>query len=335
MTGPAKNAKGTETMLRMWMLLRNVINSFLKKGTSYAILVVIVLASVIIIPSFFRTQNLINISEQAAPLLIVSIGQTFAVLVSGIDLSVASVLSCTNIILASTTGGSNERAMPITGLCLVFGFGVGLLNGWCIVKRRVPAFIMTLGMAIVLEGGRLVYTKGSAYGYIPSIIQLVSKGRGGIFPFYIFIPIVIAVAALILLKRSAFGREVYAIGGNVKAAFISGVRTDRVRMACYVICSVMAVISGILLSGYLGVADNWAAKGYDLDSIAAVAVGGTAFSGGIGGVGGTIAGVLLIVLISNFLLFFGLGIETQLIGKAFIVILAVSVYIRLKNIRLS
>lgn len=130
-----------------------------------------------------------------------------------------------------------------------------------------------------------------------------------------------------LLKRTVFGRQVYAVGGNIKTAHLSGFNTDGVIIACYVISGVLAAVAGLFLAGWIGVADNWVGRGYELTSIAAVVIGGTSFQGGIGGVSGTIAGVLIIVALYNLLLLLQLPVELQHIVKGAILIIAVAFYV--------
>jgi len=309
---------------RLWSSL-----GILQKGGAYIALFLLVGVGAMISPAFYKPRNIFNMLEQGSSLGVVSIGQTFVILGGGIDLSVASVMACTNIIIASLTEGRDEIVLPVIFLCLFFGSLIGLINGVFIVKRRVPAFIMTLGMMIILQGARFVYTKGAPYGYIPSIVRFSGVGRiGPLLPCSLIIFVIIAVLSYVILTKITFGRRLYCSGANEKAAYVTGVNTDLIKIITYVVSGFLAVVGGIILSGYLGTADNWAGKGYELDSIAAVVVGGTTFEGGVGGVIGTIAGVLLITIMSNLLLLLGLKIETQLIGKSIIIIAAVALYMR-------
>ena len=302
----------------------------LKKGGIYLILLLLVGVSSIISPDFYHFKNIFNILEQSSFKGIVSLGQTLVILGGGIDLSVASVMSCVNVLLAAITLGRNEVTLQAILICLVFGSLIGLINGVIIVKRGVPAFIVTLGMMIILQGLRLIYTKGAPWGYIPSIIRFLGVGRiMGSFPISFIIFLIIAVLSYIVLKKMIFGRQLYAVGVNERAAHSTGVNTDLIRIITYVVCGLLAAVSGIILSGYINTADNWAAKGYELDSIAAVVVGGTMLEGGTGGVSGTVAGIILIALVTNLMVFAGLGIEMQLIGKSLIIIASISLYRRI------
>jgi ribose/xylose/arabinose/galactoside ABC-type transport system permease subunit len=301
-----------------------------KKGGIYLILLILVGVSSIISPDFYHSKNIFNILEQSSFKGIVSLGQTLVILGGGIDLSVASVMSCVNVLLAAFTLGRNEVTLQAIFICLVFGSLVGLINGVIIVKKGVPPFIVTLGMMIILQGLRLIYTKGAPWGYIPSIIRFLGVGRiMGSFPISFIIFLIIAGLSYIVLKNMIFGRQLYAVGVNERAAHSSGVNTDLIRIITYVVCGLLAAVSGIILSGYINTADNWAAQGYEFYSIAAVVVGGTMLEGGRGGVHGTVAGVILIALMTNLMVFAGLGIEMQLIGQSLILIAGISLYMRI------
>jgi len=298
----------------------------LRRNSILTILLVFLAGSAILFPSFYKLNNILNILCQSSYIGIVSLGQTFVVLGGGIDLSVASLMSCINVLLANLTLGK-DAAVPWTiPVLLLVGAGIGLVNGFIIVKRRVPAFVVTLGVAVVLNGLRLILTNGAPFGYIPRSVRFLGSGKLGIIPVAFLVFLLVMVVSHVVLKKAIFGRHLYAVGVNEKASHSMGIRTDGVRIASYVICSVMAALSAVILSGYINTADNWSAKGMDLDSIAAVVLGGTMLEGGRGGVIYTMIGVLLIGLVTNVIVYAGLAIEIQLIAKALVFILAVALY---------
>lgn len=301
----------------------------LRKGSIFIILVLVVAVSGIIFPPFYKVDNLLNILNQSSYIGVVSVGQTFVILGGGIDLSVASVMSCVNVLLATLTLGKDALTVQAIVFLLAFGAVVGFVNGVIIVKRKVPAFVITLGMSVILNGLRLLYTNGAPFGYISPIVRFLGAGRIATIPVSFALFVIIVVIGHVLLRKMTFGRKLYAVGVNEKAAFSMGINTDRIRIMTYVICSMLAAASGIILSGYINTADNWSAKGMELDSIAAVVLGGTLLEGGRGGVTYTMAGVILIALVSNLIVFAGLAIEMQLIVKALIFIIAITIYLRL------
>jgi ribose/xylose/arabinose/galactoside ABC-type transport system permease subunit len=310
----------------MGLQAKSMVVDSLRKGSILIIMALVIAVSAILFPSFYKLTNLLNILNQSSYIGIVSVGQTFVVLGGGIDLSVASVMSCINVMLASLTLGKDALTPQVILLLLLVGAIIGFINGVTIVKRKVPAFVITLGMGVILNGLRLILTNGAPFGYIPPMVRFLGSGKIGVIPVAFMVFLLVVILSQIALRSMVFGRQLYAVGVNEKAAHSMGVNTDRVRIVSYVVCSVLAALSAIILSGYINTADNWSAKGLDLDSVAAVVIGGTMLEGGKGGVVYTMAGVLLIALVSNLIVYAGLAIEMQLVAKALIFIIAVAIY---------
>jgi ribose transport system permease protein len=216
--------------------------------------------------------------------------------------------------------------LPALVACVGLGAVFGLINGLLITKRKVAPFIATLGMAIVITGAQLVWTNGAPKGDMPDLIRFLGRGGVGPIPAALIVFTILSIVAAFVLRRTVFGRRVYAVGGNAEAARLSGTNTDRVIIGVYVISGVMAALGGIILGGFIGVSDNWVGKGLELDSIAAVVIGGTSLFGGRGGVSGTAAGVILLTILLNLVLLLGLPVEVQLVVKGLVIIGAVTVY---------
>ena len=235
-------------------------------------------------------------------------------------------MAMTTVVVADMTNGKNVRILP--ALLVVFGIGiaVGLLNGLLVTKRRVPPFIATLGVAILLEGIRFVYTKAAPSGSIPPGVRFFGNEAIGPLPTNLIVLLVFSAIGLFVLHKTVFGRHIYATGVNREAARLSGVDVDRVTLLTYVICSVLAVLGGLILAGFIGYADNYLGRGYELESIAAVVIGGTSFAGGSGGIGGTVVGVLLLTMLFNIVLLLSLPVEYQLVVKGLVIIAAVALY---------
>jgi ribose/xylose/arabinose/galactoside ABC-type transport system permease subunit len=298
----------------------------LEKSAIYIVLVVVILLSSIVSPVFLRERNISNVIRQAAILGVVATGQTFVILGGGIDLSVASVIAFMSILSANLMAGKSEMFLPIAALCLGISLVIGLMNGLFVTWLRVPPFITTLAMALVIQGVRFIYCNGIPKGSIPNELRFFGRGMVLGVPLPVILCIVLALIAWILLKRTTFGRNVYATGGNIRTAFLSGVRIDFVRTMTYVLSSLWAGIAGLILTGYIGFVDNWLGRGYDLNSIAAVVIGGTALSGGKGGVWGSLAGALMTWIMFNNVILLGLDVDAQRIVKGVVIILAVSLY---------
>jgi ribose/xylose/arabinose/galactoside ABC-type transport system permease subunit len=299
---------------------------FIRKYAIYIFLVLLFVISSLSSPTFLKHQNLKNILNQAAPLGIASIGQTFVILTGrvGLDLSVASVMATVAVIFAGLTGGQDVLFLPVVAICLLFGSLVGLSNGLLITKRRVPPFMATLGMTIIVQGLRFIYTRGAPKGNFPPILRFLGTGEIGPIPVSILSLAILTAIAAIILKKTTLGRQIYVIGGNINTAILSGYNVNFIVTLAFMISGFMAAIAGIYLAGWIGISDNWVGKGYELDSIAAVVIGGTSLHGGRGGVLGTIAGVLIIMMLYNLVLILHLPFQVQLIVKGVVIILAAS-----------
>lgn len=294
----------------------------------YIFLVLLVIIATFISPEFFNPQNLKDILNQSAALGIVAIGQTFVILIGGggLDLSVGSVMATVAVIMAHNTEGQNALFFPVLGVCILFGLIIGCINGLLITKRKVQPFMATLGMMIIVQGIRFIYTKGMPKGNFPPIQRFLGTGDVGPIPASIISLIVMLVIAWFVLRKTTFGRKIYAIGGNIQTARLCGYNTDLIIIGVFMISGFMATLAGVYLGGWIGISDNWVGKGYELDSIAAVVMGGTTFEGGRGGVVGTIVGVLIVMMLFNIVLLVGLPVQAQYIVKGVVIILATSFY---------
>jgi ribose/xylose/arabinose/galactoside ABC-type transport system permease subunit len=306
------------------------IKIFFEKYGIYVFLLLIVLFSSLVSPAFLKPQNIVNILNPAAALGMVAIGQTFVILTGGggLDLSVASLMATVAVIAAAYTGGQDSQLLPAAAICLVFGILIGLINGLLITKLRVPPIMATLGMMIILLGGRFLYTKGIAKGSYPPLLRFLGTGFVGPIPTSVVSLAILLIIAAVLLKKTVLGRQIYALGGNISAAILSGYNTDLILIIVYIFSAVSASIAGLYLAGWIGVADNWVGQGYEIDSVAAVVMGGTSFEGGRGGVFGTIAGVLILVILYNLVLLLHFSIQTQYMVKGVVIIIAASFYVR-------
>ncbi len=213
-----------------------------------------------------------------------------------------------------------ELALPIG---LVLGLAIGLLNGFLVAWGRMPAIIVTLATMGMARGLGLIYSGGYPISGLPSWISWFGIGRIGILPVPVVIMLVIYALAFVLLQRTAFGRHVYALGGNETAAQLSGVKTRRVKLAVYAISGLTSAFAAVILTGRLMSGQPNAGVGFELDAIAAVVLGGTAISGGRGLILGTLIGAVLLGILNNGLNLMGINPYLQDVIKGGIILLAI------------
>ncbi|HSR19657.1 MAG TPA: ABC transporter permease, partial [Anaerolineales bacterium] len=244
----------------------------------------------------FTNPNIVlNIIVRSVALGIVAVGQTLVIVGASIDLSVAYLISVTAVLSSYIMQGDPAR-VPLA-IVIVFAIGalVGLINGLVITKLNVNAFIATLGMSLFLAGG--INASFSNYtGSVPKSFQFFGYAKlFNLIPVSIFVLLIIVIAGWLLLTRTKFGAHLYGVGGSAEVARLSGLRTDRIVILAHVLCSMSAVLTGVFLVSRLQSGAPWVGPDgiYDLESIATTVVGGTALSGGKGGVWGTLAGVLI------------------------------------------
>lgn len=294
-------------------------------GIYFALLILIIISG-ILSPSLVKPSHLLNITRQASALGIVAIGQTFVIMTQGVDFSVGATLTLVEILTAGIISGREEMVIPVVIFCLGIGAFIGLLNGLAIVKLKLVPFVMTLAMSSMITGVYLLYTGGSPRGRLPSVLRFIGAGRiGNVFPAAIIVFIIVAIAAFVILRYTIFGRLVYFTGANPRASYFSGVNVDIVIIVCYIISGFCAAIAGILLAGYIGTGSLEVGSEYTLNSLAAVLMGGTFFSGGRGGIVGSIGGALALTFLFSLLTILGMPHSGKLITKGLIIVTMVLV----------
>ena len=287
----------------------------------YAIFVALLIECAILsaaTDSFLTTGNISNVLRQNAFTAILAAGMTFVILIGGIDLSVGSVVAFSGIVCAALLSNGFSMASAV-GAGLLGGVAAGLLNGALVTGIGVPPFIVTLATMQIVRGAAYKYTNARTITDLPeSFASLSGTATTAIIMLAIF------VSSWILLNRTAFGRHVYAIGGNQEAALLSGVRVRQVQLIVYSLCGLFAGLSGILVASRLNAGYPRAGEFYELDAIAAVVVGGTSLFGGRGSIWGTLAGAFFIGVLNNGLNLFRVSPYDQLIVKGAILLTAAS-----------
>jgi ribose transport system permease protein len=264
--------------------------------------------------------------QSVAVIAILAIGQTFVIITAGIDLSQGSVIGLTGILGAGVMAGGGLGGILLGILvALVVGAGVGLLNGLLTAYTKVPAFIVTLGTLSIASGAALLITGGEPIYQLPASFNAFGTGAFSVFPDIILVSIVLAVLGQILLGRTRFGRSVYAIGSNRRAATLSGLSVSRNIVLVYTMSGFLSAVGGMLLTAYVNSALPTAGENYELDSIAAVVIGGGSLFGGQGTVWASMLGVLLIGVLANGTDLLGLSNYAQTVILGCVVIGAVYV----------
>lgn len=251
-------------------------------------------------PGMFKGTQILNILQVSAFLGTVAIGQTVALLVGGIDLSVSGVITLVNIVLAALMNGRAEQTFPALGICLTLCILVGLVNGVFIAIVRVTPLIVTLAMNSILFGAALLYTGGAPRGSVTAEFAQIGQGHFMGVPLSALVWLMLAAIMIFLTRKTVFGRHLYAIGANPRAAYQMGVNVERVLIATYVLSSLLAGLAGILLTAYINLPSLGIGTQYQMTSIAAAVVGGTSLTGGLGTVLGSIGGVLFITELNSF-----------------------------------
>ena len=285
--------------------------------------IILVIISTILNPRFLTPTNILNVIRQISIFGILAIGQTFVILISGIDLSVGSILA---LVVVLTGGFLPEWGiLPTIFLGMLVGTLMGLINGLGVTLGNVQPFVMTLGMLGIARGLAFMYTGGMPIPVLDADFLFIGNGYflGVPVPGLLFIALVIIAA--FVLNYTPFGRYVYAIGSNAEAARLSGIRVDLIKSSVYAICGLTAAIAGIVFASQLAVAPPIAGEGYELDSIAAVVVGGADLFGGEGGMFGTFLGAAIIGSLSNILNLTGVNPFVQKLAKGILIIAAVTV----------
>ena len=275
-------------------------------------------------PIFLTTSNLINILVQSTLTGIIGIGMTLAIISGGIDLSVGSLVALFVCIVA--TQMANGVPVPVEILIgLLIGILAGIFNGTMIAYVGLQPFLVTLGTMSLFRGAALVYTNGNPIFNVPSAFRTIFSGDLFGIPDPILYLFGIAIVAFILLNYTRLGIYIKAIGGNEEAARMSGVNTQRNKVITYVICDMFTALAGLVLLGRLGAAEPIAGSGFELDAIAAAAVGGTSMSGGKGNIPGTILGALILGSLRDGLTLMNVQSFYQQLASGAIILIAVAV----------
>jgi ribose transport system permease protein len=273
---------------------------------------------------FLSTDNLLNIVRQTAMISIMGVAMTFVIAAKEIDLSVGSITALSSLTAAlAIQAGFGLVGGVVAGVGT--GIVVGLINGLLITKAGIPSFLVTLGTMGVISGAAMWVTNTAPVPIVdPTFNFIFGSGDIGPVPILLIWTLIATVIGHILLKKTAFGRQTLATGGNESAAKFSGVKTWKIKLMVFVGMGMMAGFAGILYAGRMHAGRFTFGEGDELSVIAAVILGGTALAGGVGTVIGTVIGSLMIGVINNGLIIMGLDVSQQMMIRGLIIILAVA-----------
>ena len=305
----------------------------LARFQSLIALIILCLVISLLSDKFLTSTNAWNVMRQISVNICISVGMTLVVLTAGIDLSIGSVLALCGAITAGLLKNGIELSssnlyigftiLGATVAGLLVGALIGWFNGWTITKFKVPPFVATLAMLTIARGLTMLWTKGFPITGLGENFAHLGTGWFLGIPLPVWISGIIVFIAVIITNKTKLGRYIYAIGGNENAATLSGINIKRIKIAVYTIAGALAAVGGLLVTSRLDAAQPNAGTGYELDSIAAVVIGGTSLSGGRGSVLGTVLGAVIIGVLNNGLVLLNVSPFWQQVVKGFVILTAV------------
>jgi len=328
-TPAAEAPKGQSTPLLLLLKLRTFI----------ALIAVVVFFS-LMAPNFVTVANVVIVSKHVAINAFLAIGMTFVILTGGIDLSVGAIVGLVGMVAGALVLYGIPLQMfgvviypnvwEVIGIALLIGAFVGLVNGFLVTRMQVAPFIATLGMMYVARGSALLMSGGATF---PNLVGKAEFGNQGFpllgagtflhVPFSIWLLALVAVIAAYITLKTPFGRQIYAVGGNERAATLSGVSVNRVKLAVYMISGFCAAIAGLVVASQLVASHPASGETFEMNAIAAAVLGGTSLSGGRGTIGGTIVGAFVIGVLSDGLVMMGVSEFWQMVIKGVVIVGAV------------
>ncbi|MGH2751661.1 MAG: ABC transporter permease [Actinomycetota bacterium] len=328
-------SEGKEPRLsdKLSSIIARIISAAGGVGGALSILAMLMLAFFIATPDFLTVNNMLNVLRQYSVPAILAVGQTLVIVSAGIDLSVASTAALSGSVMGVSFAHWGWPEPAALGLGLLAGFLVGAFNGFVITKWKVPDFIATLGTFTAVRGIALLVTDGLPVPDFDRVVEgrrvpetVSTLGADSVLRIPLIAIVALSCAAIgwFILTRTRLGRSAYAIGGNREAARVSGIKVERSKLWIYIISGLLAAIAGFMLTGRQGSANALMGEGMELQSIAAVVVGGTNLFGGEGSVIGTIIGVLIIGVLSNGLSILGVAEFWQRVVNGLIIVVVVA-----------
>ena len=312
----------------------HIVRHILLQWGLFIFLIALIIIFSILEPRFSSLTNIQNVLRQAAPLALLACGQAVVLIEGGVDVSVGSVIALTSVCMVATVQGFGDVAWmgEVPGVyiaimvAILVGGMVGLVNGVIIAFWSVNAFVVTLASLTAIRGLALYSTDGiPLHRGVPDSMLFLGNGHIGPIPFAVFVSIVGFGLLYLYLRRTTVGRHTYAVGGNMEAARLAGIKIMRTRILAYVICGLYAGAAGAVLTSRGGIGAPNMGSGRELDAIAAAVIGGVAFGGGVGRVTGIVVGVAILSIIKNGLNLYNVSSFVQLMVTGIIIVAAIVV----------
>lgn len=301
-----------------------------KYGTILVFTGIVILAATLS-PYFLTAENLTNVLRQVVVVSLLGCGVTFIIILGHIDVSLGSVMALTGVIATAVMAATQSVVLAMVAGILL-GIFIGLINGFVITVFRIPAFIMTLAMTTAARGGVLLFTGGTPIANLGNF-RVIGQGMIGPVPISVLILAVFVVLCWVLLNKTTFGRYVYAVGGNARAALASGINPNSVVVKAFVLNGILCAVAGVVFMSRINSGQPAAGVGYEFDAITAVVVGGTSLMGGTGTISGTIIGALIVGVINNILNLMNVSSYWQMVVKGTIIAVAVILDVQTKTVR--
>ncbi len=315
--------------------------------STYSILLIlvglVVLVAVLSGGVSLRITNLLNVLRQISVIGIIALGVTMCIITAGIDLSSGAVVAMVSVVVASLIqspsamdrlfkGGQPWPVWTAVLVGLATGTFLGFVNGTMITRLRIPPFIATLGMMTFARGWAFIYSEGRPRGSLVDSFQVIGQGATLGIPNPALILLLCVAVTYVILQHTLWGRYTYALGSNLQAAVVSGIKIERYLVLVYTFAGFLAAVAAIVLTARIGSGQPGLGLGYELDAIAASVIGGTSLAGGLGSAGGTLVGALIIGVMKNGLDILNVSADFQQVARAIIIVVAVTIDVR-KNVR--
>jgi ribose transport system permease protein len=296
---------------------------FLLKYGGYVLLLWLCIIVAILSPTFFTKNNIINIFLQTAAIGLVAIGVTFVIIVRGIDVSVGAIVALASVLGVGTMKTLNLPWFIGVLIILVVGVLCGFVNGFSSAKLRMTSFLVTLATLTVFRGLVLAISRGKGWYGLPDFYDMLGSGFVGPIPNTVVVMLLGFVSGHILLSKTVFGRQLYAVGGNPDAARIQGINVDRIVLLAFIMCGLFSGVASLILTARLNAFTPLMGTGFEFAAIAAAVIGGVSLYGGEGNMAGVLVGVLIIGVINNALNLLSVSPFYQDVARGVIIFVAV------------
>lgn len=297
----------------------------LTQNNQIVLLVTLVLLCLVIslgAPQFYSVDNLIAILRQCSLVLIIAAGMTMLLIAAEVDLSVGASLAFSGVVAMDVTNKTGSVVLGVAA-AILFGGAVGLFNGLVVTRLRVNSLIATIATMMILQGGVYLYSREAVQNmHLQKAFTDISTGYVGPLPVPVIIAAVVVIIAYVVLRHTTAGRYIYATGANERAARLSGIRPERLKLIVFVVTGLLTGLAGLILASLMNAGQPTAGRGFELTVVAAVILGGTSLTGGRGSLLGTLLGVLVLKVIDNGIIILRWDQDLQMVIPGIVIVLA-------------